>query len=158
MIVWAWLVAGSVGSIGLLLIEAVSLSLRLTRVSLIYLVGTCFTSSRPRALLVGFVVYFALGLVFALAYVAMFSYWGPATWWRGGVLGLAHGSGLLLIAMPLLPEFHPRMANERYGPTAIKQLQPPGRLGLNYGPRTPIAVLLSHLAFGVLVGALYGGA
>jgi hypothetical protein len=47
------------------------------------------------------------------------------------------------------------MANEQYGPTVVGQLEPPGFLGLHYGVRTPVSVLLAHAVFGAIIGAFY---
>jgi hypothetical protein len=76
-------------------------------------------------------------------------------WWFGALLGLIHALFILSVVMSLLPSLHPRMATERDGPTAIRQLEPPGFMGLNYGYRTPISVFLSHAAFGAILGSLY---
>jgi hypothetical protein len=65
------------------------------------------------------------------------------------------GSFVLAVALPALPALHPRMANEQYGPTVARQLEPPGFLGLHYGIRTPISVLVAHTIFGVILGAFY---
>ena len=62
---------------------------------------------------------------------------------------MVHASFVLAVGMPVLPGLHPRMANEEYGPTVVRQLEPPGFLGLNYGYRTPLSVLLAHLLYGV---------
>jgi len=59
------------------------------------------------------------------------------------------------MALPVLPALHPRMANEQYGPTVVRQLEPPGFLGLHYGIRTPISVLAAHAIFGAILGAFY---
>jgi hypothetical protein len=59
----------------------------------------------------------------------------------------------LTMAMPILPALHPRMANEQYGPTVVRQLEPPGFLGLHYGIRTPISILFAHAIFGAILGA-----
>jgi hypothetical protein len=34
-------------------------------------------------------------------------------------------------------------------------LAPPGFLALNYGKRTPISVVASHLVYGAILGAFY---
>jgi hypothetical protein len=47
------------------------------------------------------------------------------------------------------------MANEQYGPTVARQLEPPGFLGLHYGIRTPISVLIAHIIFGAILGSFY---
>jgi hypothetical protein len=47
------------------------------------------------------------------------------------------------------------MANEQGGPTVVRQLEPPGFLGLHYGTRTPISVFAAHALFGAILGAFY---
>ncbi len=49
----------------------------------------------------------------------------------------------------------PLEASEAQGPTVVRQLEPAGFLALHYGRRTPISVLLAHLAFGAILGGLY---
>jgi hypothetical protein len=66
-----------------------------------------------------------------------------------------HGAFVLLAGMSFLPSIHPRMASEQHGPTPTRQLEPPGFLGLNYGRRTPLSVLLAHLAYGGILGGFY---
>jgi hypothetical protein len=55
----------------------------------------------------------------------------------------------------LMPGLHPRMASEQHGPEAQNMLEPPGFLALHYGVRTPVAVILSHAAFGAIFGIFY---
>ena len=88
-------------------------------------------------------------------YVAAFQVFGLATWWFGAVIGLVQAIFVLSMVMPILPALHPRMANEQYGPTVVRQLEPPGFLALHYGWRTPISVLIAHVIFGALLGAFY---
>lgn len=57
--------------------------------------------------------------------------------------------------MAALPGVHPRMAGETHGPTATRQLEPAGFMGVNYGLRTPASIILSHAVFGAILGALY---
>lgn len=103
----------------------------------------------------GFGVHLLIGWLFAFVYAATFESWRRATWWLGMLIGLVHGLFVLLAGMPLLPGLHPRMASEQHGPTPTRQLEPPGFLGLNYGRRTPLSMLLAHLAFGFILGAFY---
>jgi|SRR5947209_17517855 len=54
--------------------------------------------------------------------------------------------------LPVLPAMHPRMANEQYGPTVVRQVEPPGYFALHYGVRTPVSVLVAHAVFGAILG------
>ena len=100
-------------------------------------------------------MHFVNGWIFSLIYIAAFHAWGIAAWWLGALIGFVHASFVLTVGMPALPGLHPRMANEQYGPTVVRQLEPPGFLALHYGIQTPISVLIAHLVFGAILGAFY---
>jgi hypothetical protein len=151
----SWLLWGFVGTVVLTTLMAGSQAAGLTRMNLPYLLGTIFTSNRDHATLIGFAVHLIDGWVLSLLYVAAFHAWGGATWWRGAAIGLTHGAFVLTTAMSIMPGLHPRMASEAQGPTVMRQLEPPGFLALNYGVRTPISLLVAHVAFGAILGAFY---
>jgi uncharacterized membrane protein YagU involved in acid resistance len=151
----SWLLWGFVATVVLTAILGGSQGLGVTRMNIPYLLGTIFTPDRDRAKLVGVLVHFVNGWLFSLVYVATFQAWGRATWWLGAVTGLVHASFVLAVGMSFLPALHPRMANEQYGPTVVRQLEPPGFLALHYGVRTPISVLVAHAVFGMILGGFY---
>jgi len=72
---------------------------------------------------------------------------------RSGSLNVATRS-LLVAVLPLLPYMHPRMASEYDGPTELRQLEPPGFMGFNYGLRTPLTTLLGQAVYGATLGGL----
>ena len=127
----------------------------MTRMNIPYLLGTIFTPSRDRAKFIGFFLHFGNGWIFSLIYVAAFQALQRSTWWLGGIIGLVQAFFVLTMALPVLPALHPRMANEQYGPTVVRQLEPPGFLGLHYGIQTPISVLIAHAVFGAILGTFY---
>jgi hypothetical protein len=146
---------GFVGTVVLTGLMSASQRLGLTRMSLPFMLGTMVTPNRDRAQVVGFFVHLLNGWWLALIYAAAFQSWRRATWWLGALIGLVHGLFVLTTIMPLLPGALPRMASELRGPTPTRQLEPPGFMGLNYGGRTPITVLLAHLVYGGILGAFY---
>jgi hypothetical protein len=146
---------GFVGTVVLTGIMSGTQGLGITRMSLPYMLGTMFTRDRDRAKLVGFGVHLLNGWLFAFVYAATFESWRRATWWHGVTIGFVHGAFVLLAGMTILPAIHPRMASEQHGPTPTRQLEPPGFLALNYGRRTPLSVLLAHLAYGGILGGFY---
>ncbi len=150
-----WALWGFTATVVLTAIMAGGQGLGLTRINLPYLLGTIFTPNRDRARLIGILVHMANGWVFALVYAFAFELRGEATWWFGALAGLVHAAFVLTVAMPLMPGLHPRMASEHEGPTARRQLEPPGFLGLNYGFRTPLSVVVGHVVFGIILGSLY---
>ena len=105
-------------------------------------------------MIVGFVFYVVGGWVFAFLYFMLFASLGIYTWWLGAAAGLLHGLFILVCGLPLLPYIHPRMASEYDGPTELRQLEPPGFMGLNYGPRTPLTTLLGQAVYGATLGGL----
>lgn len=148
------LLAGFAGTLVLTTLEAGAQQLNLTRMSVPYLLGTAFTRSRDRAKVIGFFTHLVNGQLFALLYVAIFHALGQGGVLRGAFIGLVHSAVVLLVVMPLLPSIHPRMASLHQGPTNLRQLEPPGPFALHYGVSTPVVVVLSHVVFGALVGAL----
>jgi hypothetical protein len=75
--------------------------------------------------------------------------------WFGALIGLVHGTFVIVVVLPVLPGMHPRMASEIRGPTVVEQLEPPGFLGKNYGYPTPISVVIAHVVFGAILGGFY---
>ena len=126
-----------------------------SRLGLPYLLGAAFTRSRSRARVLGFAIHFLNGWIFAFLYAVVFEDLGRTGWGLGALLGLLHAAMLLLLLIPLIPAMHPRMASVLSGPTPTRWLQPPGFLALNYGRQTPLVLLASHLAYGMIIGGFY---
>jgi hypothetical protein len=151
----SWLLWGFAATVVLTTVLAASQGLGFTRMNIPYMLGTMITPDRDRAKIYGVLLHLLNGWMFSLLYVAAFHAAGLFHWWFGAAVGLVHGAFVLVVALPILPGMHPRMASEIHGPTVVKQLEPPGFLGRNYGMRTPISALVSHLLFGALLGGFY---
>jgi hypothetical protein len=152
-----WLLGGFAGTIVLTTLLAGSQGVGLTRINIPYLLGTMLTSSRDRARAIGFGLHFVMGWAIAALYVPLFEAWGGATPLKGMALGAMHAAFLLLPVMSVLPALHPRMVSEEHGPTAERQLEPPGFLALHYGFTTPLSVLIAHIVYGGLLGFFFRG-
>jgi uncharacterized membrane protein YagU involved in acid resistance len=153
---WAsWIFSGFIATLALSAMLATSQGLGLTRMNVPYLLGTVITSDRERARLYGIFAHILNGWVFSVLYVLIFEDRHMVSWWFGLLIGLAHALFVLTVGMTLLPTIHPRMATERHGPTAVRQLEPPGFMALNYGYQTPLSIFFSHAAFGAILGSLY---
>jgi len=146
---------GFVSTVVLTSILSASQQLGLTRINLPFILGAMVTPDRDRAKPIGFGMHLINGWLFASLYAATFHSWRRATWWLGAAIGLVHGFFVLVAALPLLPGLHPRMASEQRGPTPTRLLEPPGFMGLNYGKRTPISVLIAHAVYGAILGSFY---
>lgn len=151
----SWLLWGFAATLVLTTISSVAQGLGLTRMNLPYMLGAIFTPDRDKARFYGFGIHVAAGWVFSLIYVLIFQSLGAVGWWRGSVIGLLHAVFVLVVVVGLLPGLHPRMASEQQGPTAQNMLEPPGFLALNYGVQTPLAIVLSHVVFGAILGTFY---
>jgi hypothetical protein len=153
---WAsWLLWGWISTIVLTTLMTITQGARLTRISIPYILGSMLTPSRDTAKLVGFGIHMLNGWAFSLIYVLAFHSARTYGIWPGIVAGLTHGAFVATFGMWLLPGLHPRMASEQQGPTVMRQLEPPGFLGLNYGLATPVSILASHLIYGMILGAFY---
>ena len=151
----SWLIWGFAATVILTTVMAGSQGLGLTRMNLPYMLGTIFTQNSDRSKIYGVAMHLLNGWMFSLVYVAALHASGLFTWWFGATVGLVHGAFVITVAMPILPGMHPRMASEIQGPTVVRQLEPPGFLGRNYGIRTPISALAAHAIFGAVIGAFY---
>jgi hypothetical protein len=151
----SWLLWAVVATAVLTTMQGISQGLGATRMSFPLLVGSIFTGDRDRARIYGTIAHFANGVVISLGYVLVFQSLHRATWWIGAIIGIVHAMFLLVVVLPTFPGIHPRMASENHGPTATRYFEPPGFLGLNFGLRTPLTVLLSHAVFGMVLGAFY---
>ena len=151
----SWLLWGFVATLALTTLSAGAQGFGLTRMNLPYVLGTILTPNRDRAKLYGFFMHMGMGLMFSLLYVLIFQSLDEANWWLGVLIGIAQALFMLLVVVSLMPGLHPRMASEQQGPTAQNLLEPPGFLALHYGVRTPVAVLISHIVFGAILGAFY---
>jgi len=125
-----------------------------SRLSLPFLVGTLFTGMRGRATVLGFVLYTIGGWLFAGLYYALFASVGIFTWWFGALIGFGHGLFLVVCALPLFPFLHPRMASVYHGASSLRQLEPPGFMGLNYGYGTPATAVTAQTVYGLTLGGL----
>lgn len=153
MSIWGALAGGFVGTLVLTTILRAASELRLSRMDLPFLLGSAFTNNRLRAKALGYALHFLAGLTFALIYYAVFAAIGESGWWLGAVFGLIHGvfAATALVNI-LLPVVHPRMGSPLTGANTTALLEPPGFLMLNYGPQTPLANILAHIAYGAIVG------
>jgi hypothetical protein len=150
-----WALWGFAATVVHTTIMALAQGLGLTRLSIPLLLGTTLTPHRDRARMIGAAVHLVNGWLFALLYLAFFRTWGGGGAVRGALLGAVHALFVLAVLMPIYPALHPRMAGEHHGPSAVRQLEPPGFFGLHYGYRTPLTVFAAHVVYGAILGYFY---
>jgi hypothetical protein len=151
-----WAAFGLVATAGLTAVMIVAQLAGRTRLDLPLMLGTIVTEDPDRARVAGFAIHLGIGQVFALFYAAGFAALDAATWWLGGVFGVAHALIALTVLVPLLSGVHPRMASARAGPDSVAILEPPGLFALNYGTATPLVALGAHVIYGAVLGLFLG--
>jgi hypothetical protein len=153
MTLWGALAGGAVGTILLTSGLRIAQEVGWTRMDIPLLLGTVFTDRRGRASVIGYSVHFGNGLLFALAYYAVFRAVDHAGWLFGAALGVVHaalaGGALLTV---LLPAVHPRMGTPWSDAEETPLLEAPGFMLQNYGRRTVIWTLVGHVLYGAIVG------
>lgn len=151
--IWGAFVGGLIGTIVLTTALRAASELGLTRMDLPFLLGTAVTTDRVRAKAIGYALHFAFGLVFALAYYAVFAVIDKSGVLLGALFGLIHalfaGSALVNV---LLPVVHPRMGTGFDAAGSSPLLEPPGFMLLNYGRATPLVTVTTHIIYGAIVG------
>jgi hypothetical protein len=153
-------VVGSVaGTLVLTTLLRAASELGLTRMDIPFLLGTAVTADRVHAKAIGYALHFVFGLLFALAYWAIFAVVDEAGVLLGALLGFVHAlfASTALVNV-LLPVVHPRMGTGFDAAGSAPLLEPPGFLLLNYGRQTPIATIVAHIAYGAIVGGFVGWA
>jgi hypothetical protein len=156
-VIWAAVVGGLLGTVVLTTMLRAASELGWTRMDLPFLLGTAVTADRVRAKAAGYALHFVFGIAFALAYYAVFAVVGRSGLLLGALLGLVHGlfAGTALVNV-LLPVVHPRMGTGFDAAGSAPLLEPPGFMLRNYGRQTPLATLVSHVAYGAIVGGFVG--
>jgi hypothetical protein len=153
--IWGALVGGLLGTVVLTTVLRTASEIGWTRMDLPFLLGTAVTEDRVRAKAAGYALHFVFGILFAIAYYAVFAVIGRSGFLLGGLLGLVHGlfAGTALVGV-LLPVVHPRMGTGFDAAGSSPLIEPPGFMLRNYGRQTPLATLVSHVAYGAIVGGL----
>jgi hypothetical protein len=147
------LVGGLRGTVVLTTVLRGASELRLTRIDLPFLLGTALTGDRVRAKAVGYALHFGFGLLFALAYAAVFAVLGRSGVLLGAALGLVHALfASSALVNELLPAVHPRMGSGYDAAGSSPLLERPGFMLLNYGRRTPVVTIVAHVLYGAIVG------
>lgn len=144
---------GLAGTVVLTTILRAGSELGLTRMDIPFLLGTAVTVNRVRAKAVGYALHFVFGLLFALAYYAIFVVINRSGFLLGAGFGLLHAlfAGTALVNI-LLPAVHPRMGSGFDAAGSAPLLEPPGFLLLNYGRQTALVTVVAHVAYGAIVG------
>jgi hypothetical protein len=89
-VIWGAIIGGLAGTIVLTTMLRAASELGLTRMDIPFLLGTAVTADRVRAKAIGYALHFVFGLLFALAYYAIFLVIGRSGFLLGAGFGLVH--------------------------------------------------------------------
>ena len=107
--------------------------------------------SRGAVVAIGIIAHVMMGVLFAIVYALLFDAADiDPSWLWGAVLGAVHGV-IAGLAMGMMPAMHPRMGTS-------KALPEPGPFGRNLGAMIPVGIIVLHLVFGTVIGAVYSPA
>jgi hypothetical protein len=165
---WPAVIAGFSGGVVMSLLMAMMRKAGKTEMDMALIEGSMFSGDRSTAKGIGafmhLVVFSALliGSIYALLFDAFDVTEGNA-WWVGALLGIAHGI-IGGVVMGMIPAMHPRMrggaeSDSISGPGGPQDgslmLKKPGVFAKNYGKATPPGVMMTHIAYGLVVGLVY---
>ncbi|MBI2918198.1 MAG: hypothetical protein HYY01_09400 [Chloroflexi bacterium] len=118
--------------------------------------GTMFLRKGTAAWSVGLMMHLVMGAIFFIIYAALLGALGitsAVVAWTG-IFGVIHGL-MAGAAFGMMPALHPRMATP--GATAPDTVPAPGFFGVKLGAMAPIAIIVVHVIYGLVAGAVYAG-
>lgn len=136
----AWgpaVVSGLVGTAAMSLLMALGPWMGMPRMDMAGALGTMLAGPGTAAAVLGWMLHFGMGAIFAVVYALLWSTGvGAATLGWGIVFGLVHGV-VAVLAMPVMQSMHPRRTQLATGGTAA------------------MGVLVGHGLYGLVVAAVY---
>jgi hypothetical protein len=164
--VLAALLAGLLGAVAMTVMMQAAGVMGMTKMpSMMLIQGTMVTGDETKAKQIGFVTHVIMmgTVLFGLGYAALFVAFDDAGALTGILIGLVHGI-VAGIAMAMMGQMHPRMdpppvAGDGEVVTTVGgevRLIEPGLFAKNYGPMTPMGLLVGHVIYGLVVALVYG--
>jgi hypothetical protein len=145
MNVFGAIIAGLVGTVAISMVMAMAPRMGMPKMDIVDMLSTMF--GKPNRML-GWMMHFMMGIIFALIYTFLWSLGvGSATWLNGLVFGAVHWLVVGMV-MGIIPMVH---AGIKSG--AVKA---PGLWMTNNGGMMAfVGGLIGHLAFGLVVALIY---
>ncbi len=130
-------VAGVVGTFVMTLLMKAAPMMGMPKMDIIGMLGSMFSEDEGTATIIGLVVHFMMGIVFAIVYALAWSVGiGSVSWLWGAIFGVIHAV-VVIGTMPMMMRMHPR---------------PPS---MEAGPMTMAGQLMGHIVFGIVVALTY---
>ncbi len=142
-IVW-----GIVATAAFTLFSMMGKAMGMTRMDLADLMGSMFVQPHTGASrMIGLTVHHVNGALLGIGYAYFLALTALPAGWLTGLLWGVILTPLAMLLMSSIGAVHPAI---RAG-----QQDDPGTAGTNFGKMTPMGMLLGHLVYGVVLGALY---
>lgn len=134
----AAIVAGVVATAIMTTLMYLSPLMGMPKMDMLGMMGTMIVpQTNTTAYVIGGIVHFLMGIVFAIVYTWIWLNWfGAPTWLWGLIFGAIHGV-IAIVVMPLMMRVHPR---------------PPQ---MQTGALTAVGMIMGHMVFGVGVALIY---
>lgn len=147
------IVAGIVGALVMLVVMYGGRAMGMTSMDLLKTLGTMVNPKAADTVAygIGMMMHLMMGAAFGLVHAGILHAFGPSS--SGGatglglLIGLVHGV-VVTAAMPtMLTMAHPLVKSG--------SMTAPGSLLRGFGNRTPMGVIMAHVVFGLVTGAVY---
>jgi len=137
MNLFAVIVAGLIGTAAMTILMMLAPIMGLPKMDIVGMLGSMFTTQPGPAKLIGLIIHFMMGVIFAFIYALLWQNGlGSPSWVWGLIFGFVHGI-VAVVTMPMMMKTHPR-------PPAM---QP--------GPKLMMGQIMGHLLFGLVVALTY---
>jgi uncharacterized membrane protein YagU involved in acid resistance len=131
------IVAGLAGTAVMTMLMYAAPLMGMPKMDIAGMLGTMFVSKKQMAVVLGMIMHFVAGVIFALVYALLWSLGlGSATWWWGLIFGAVHGI-IAIVMIPIIMRMHPRKPEMA------------GR------PMVMAGQLMGHLVYGLVVALVY---
>lgn len=150
------LFAGVLGGLAFLVVVTMGRAVGMTRMNFLEVLGTMLAPNAKRGTVygVGLMAHLMASAAFGLGHAGLLhaldvTSVGDAVAWDL-VIGTAHGAIVLAVLPMLLTAMHPLVRKQA--------MEAPGVALTGFGAGTPVGSVMAHVAFGLVVGAVYAGA
>lgn len=116
--------------------------------------GTMFLPKGGAAWVVGLMIHLMMGTIFFIIYATLFSALGVQSAIPGwsALFGVVHAA-IAGTAFGMMPMLHPRMATG--SATSSETVPMPGFFGTKMGMMGPMSIVMVHVVYGLVGGAIY---
>jgi uncharacterized membrane protein YagU involved in acid resistance len=137
MEIFSAIIAGLLGTLVMTILMYLGPTMGMPKMDIIGMLGTMFTTNEGSARIIGTIVHFMMGAIFALIYAFLWNLGiGSSAWYWGLIFGTVHAL-IAIVMMPVMLRMHPR---------------PPS---MDFGPQMMLGLLMGHLVFGLVVAISY---